>query len=169
MRIAFALALLVGCTTSDYTGVYEITAHQWVAEIEVAPDKLPCSAPGSPINDVAYFGLVTDSSHAHGVQYVTCADPSACTTHPDYAWYSVDGTKGVNAQANVVTMEFGSPHCALDLTTFEISPGATLHLDMYAWRASDDNTATCTIDRAKALASGPTCIWVERLDGRLVQ
>jgi len=165
------LALFGGCTsTPEYLGVYQITAHNWIAEISVGSGQLACTAPGSPIDDGdPYFALVTDGDHAGAVQWVRCQEPSACTVQPDYAWFSLSGDGdrlGTNAEALVERPEFGSPRCGLFLDTFTAtSPNGALHVDLNARRAYNDSIATCTADRALALASVPTCIWVEHLTG----
>jgi hypothetical protein len=166
--------LLVGCTSSpEVVGTYEITAHTWIAEIEVTPGKLDCASAGHAVDDgAAYFALVTDPEHGDAVQYLRCEDPASCAApRSDYAWFAVDGSAGVNALATVITNEFTPPYCDLSLETFDVSnPGASsIHIDLLGRRGAADDIAGCTIDRARSLAAEPTCIWVDRLDGRRVR
>ena len=171
IRLFAGLALLAGgCTsTPDYVGVYQITAHHWIAEI-MAAGQLACTDPGYVVDDGdPYFALVNDADHPNTVQYVRCSEPSGCTTQPDYAWVSLSGD-GANPSAFVEHSEFDA-RCALGLGTFDVTYPSdnTLHLDMLARRAYDDQIDDCTVERARALASMPNCIYVDRLDGERVE
>lgn len=169
-----------GSSSQDLAGVYRVTARS------LAVGSTPCTDPGTPTDPAVPDRAFTAMGDA--LSYVWCDSPTTCDPVGTFDWFApgasscnvtcdggncmpldCHGSGGAGswtrASASVQNAPDNRIDCALLYETLTITrpTSTTLHLDV-ATHSQDTDPASCTIDRALALASDSYCTSVDHYD-----